>query len=161
MTKQEESKEYKNQAGTDNEVGITDEIGIGMLQQQVANLYDEREAFKRGVSEAKKGYDNYKEQADVEEKLQDLQLANFGLVEAHKTHKVHLLPEFWDLQKKKFEYEIKMARMQDKSQLEGYEAEIKKGEERLASVEEQLNKKFKKLNDLKADIPLDPYKQEE
>lgn len=153
-------EEFKNQAGSDNEVGVTDQIGIDMLKKQVKDIYDEIEAFKGGLDNAKKSFDNYKEQADVEHRLQDLQLDHFGMIEEQKTHLIHNVPEFWELQKKKFEFEVRSQRMQDKSQLEGYEAEIKRAEERLKQLDVQLAKKITKLEEMGEEVPANPYDEE-
>lgn len=150
-------EEYKNAKGTDNEVGATDETAVEMIQTQVKNIYDERAAFVQALDNAQKGLDNYVPQAEIEHRLQDLQLEHFGLKDEHKTYLIHDVDEFWELEKKKFEYQVREQRAKDDSTIKGFEMEIDRCKDMLESFDKKLQVKFDKLKELGADIPEDPY----
>lgn len=142
---------------TENEVGVTDDIGVDILTQQVINLYEEQEAFRIGKETAIKNKENYSIQWDIDKQLQELQLEHFGMTEEGKTHKIHNVPEFWDLQKRKFEFEVRMERVKAESDIQGFEAEEKRADDRIIIIKDQLVKKVTKLKELGVEIPINPY----
>ena len=140
-----------------NEVGVTDAIGVDIIVQQVINLYEEQEAFRIGKDTAVKNKENYSIQWDIDRKLQELQLEHFGMADEGRTHKIHFVEEFWVLQKKKFEFEVRMEKAKAESELLGFDAEIKRADERAIIIKEQLEQKIVKLKELGAEIPVNPY----
>ncbi len=152
----ESTKEQVN-----GEVGVTDSMGVDIITQQIINLYEEQEAFRLGKINAIKNKENYSIQWDIDKKLQELQLKHFGMLESGKTHKIHEVEEFWDLQKQKFEFEVRMERVKAESDIKGFDAEIKRAEERLIITAEQLAKKISKLEEMGEKIPINPYEDDE
>jgi len=96
-----------NIEGTPNTIGELDEVGLDMLKEQVLALESEEKAYIDNLEEAKKTYDNYNAQWEVDKRLHELQLENHGLDPSKYSHKVHFIPEFWELQKKKYEYVVR------------------------------------------------------
>lgn len=108
-------EEFKNEKQTDNHVGVVDNIGVAMLKEQKANHEQELKTLQGALDDAQKTHDNFKEQWDVHEAKVQLQLDNWGMLDEKKTHRFHLLPEYWELEKKLFQYQFRM----DKSNNEG------------------------------------------
>lgn len=173
VKKTKADKSFKNKAGTSNEVGIMDEIGISMLKHQISNLYDEKAAFEQGLETAIKSQDNYKQQSQIDLSLRKLEYDNFGMnvkynwlarlgryVFGSLEHKVKYKKEFWALQKEKFLFDMRSNEIQDKSQMEGFEAEIERSSERIEQIKEQLATKIETLTGLGEEIPINPYDEE-
>ena len=142
-----ETKSFVNNDGTDNHVGESDELAIEMLQNQKTNYEQELEAYEENVKQIQKDIDNFKVQWDIDKELYQIQLDNFGVKDEHKTHLAHDLPRFWELQKKKFEFQVREDTFRSERVLEGKEFEMSKAKERIATIKEQLAEVNKKLGE--------------
>jgi len=146
--------EYKNKEGTSNNVGVTDDIGVDMLKKQVLNLYAEETAFQGGLEAAEKNLENFSKQWAIDKRLYELQLDNWGLLDEHRTHKLHMVDEYWELSKEQFYYnKVRPDTFQSEKLIEGYIDEIKTSNERLSAIAEELINVKKQLSDLGEDIP--------
>lgn len=103
-----EEIEFKNSKNSDNNIGVMDDIGVQMAKDQLIAHEKEIEACEEALVELEKDYNNYNDQWQIDKRLFELELEHFGKREEHITHKVELIPEFWELQKKKQEYRVRM-----------------------------------------------------
>jgi hypothetical protein len=151
---------YQNDAGTDNEVSVMDDIGIGMVKQQLGALLIEEEVFVEAIDVSKSNYDNYNNQWVIDKRLFELQLEHFGLQEQHYTHNLHLVPEYWDLEKEKFMYKVRQETFSAEKRLKQYEEELANAINRLAIIREEIPKKVAKLEEAGVVIDFDEIKRE-
>jgi len=144
---------YVNQEGTSNELAIKDEIGIDMLKNQLVSLYAEERAFEIGLKNAEEGLENYSTQWKVDEELLDMQLDNFGMLDSAKTHKIHEMPRFWELQKEQFGYKVRHEKVSAEGQIIGYNKEIEVASTKLTGIAADILLKIKELTDIGQEIP--------
>lgn len=137
--------EFKNNKGTDNHVGVSDETGLIMLKQQKVNHEQELKTLQDAYEDAIKSHDNFKEQWDVHEKKIQLQLDNWGMIEDKKTHNFHLIPEYWALEKQLFQYQYRMDKVNNENMInqfkrdaEGYMKQLETVKANLAEVEKRI-----------------------
>jgi len=130
-------KEFKNELNTPNEVGIMDDMGIDMVKRNLGAVLDEQKAYAEAVEVAQKNYDNYKKQWDIDKRLFELELENWGKIEGEATHKIELVPEFWELQKKKKEFAIRQETFSAEQRMKGFLEDVKNSQERLELLNEQ------------------------
>ena len=146
-------EEYKNSKGTSNDVGILDDVGIDMVKNQLLSLYAEEDAFVQMEATAKESSENYKKQWVIDERLLTLQLENFGMIESAKTHKVHEIQEFWDLQKEQFSFKVRHETFNAEQQLAGYIREIESSAKNLVTITKEIANKTEQLKALGEEIP--------
>lgn len=140
-----EELEFKNNKGTDNHVGVADNIGLEMLKQQKANHEQELKTLEDARAEAIKTRDNYKEQWDIHAAKVQVQLDNWGMIEEKKTHKFHLVPEYWELEKKLFQYQFRMDKFTNEAQINAFDADVKSYEKQLDGVKKNLEEINKRI----------------
>ncbi len=138
------TKEFKNNNGTDNHIGVVDEIGKEMLKE-------EREAYEEAFKNVEKDIENYEKQWKIDRELMQLQYDNFGMDEKKYTHKIHFVPRYWELEKEKFSYQIKMEEFKAEKFLEQKNIELEKAVERIAIIDKQLEEVEKRLGEIKND----------
>lgn len=153
---------YENKNKTPNEVGITDEIGVDLIKDQLLSLYDERKAFEDGLDTAEKNLENFEKQWNIDKRLYELQMENWGLIEDKKTHKIHLIDEYWDLSKEQFYYgKVRPDTFQSEKMIESFNKEIETAKERLAGIADEIINIKKQLKDLNEDIPEDSHRDKD
>ena len=149
-----EDMKYENKNGTPNEVGVTDELGVEMIKQQLLNLYAEQKAFEEGLETAVANLENFEKQWKIDKELYDLQMEHFGLNEDKYTHKVHFVPKYWELLKEQFYYsKVRPETFQSEKMIESYKSEIEVSEKRLVSLAEEILTVSKQLRDLGEEVP--------
>jgi len=148
---------YTNKEATPNGVGVTDELGVNMLKKQLLNFYAERDAFVQGKEQATKNLENFEKQWNIDKRLYELQMENWGLLDEKKTHKIHLIDEYWELAKEQFYYsKVRPDTFQSEKLIEGYKDEIITADKRLQSIAEEILNIKKQLIDLGESLPEDP-----
>ena len=133
-------EEFVNKEGTDNHVGVSDDIGKEMLQNQIDSYKEELKSYKEAVSQAEKSIKNYNDQWLIDKELMDLELENFGRKPEHCVMKVHDLPRFWELQKEKFKYTIRQEVFKAESYLDQQEVIKNKALEQINIIESNLKR---------------------
>lgn len=120
-----------------SEVGLDDEYSKQIAEANKESLVKQKELFEKTIEEADKDYDNYNKQWAVDKELYDLMLEKFNYVgEAKFAYEQD--PRFWELQKEKFKYKMRM-------DVHMAEAKLKEFERRKETAIEQLNSVNKKL----------------
>lgn len=142
---------YVNEAGTSNEVGVTDDIGVNILKRQEKSLLDEKKAYEEGLESAEKGLDNYERQWVIDKRLMELQLENFGMLESSYSHKIHTLPEYWELEKQKYSYKVREETFVAEKHIDSYKEQIAKSKERLVKIDEELKAVRKQIEEVSDD----------
>jgi len=145
--------DYVNEAGTSNEVGVTDEIGKDLIKNQLLSLYAEEEAFVKARENALEGLENYEKQWLIDKELLELQLNNFGMLDSAKTHIVHTIPRFWELQKEQFGYKVRQETFQAEQTIKSFEREVETADKQLERIRKSIADKVKELEDLGMEIP--------
>jgi len=132
-------KEFKNELNTSNEVEVMDDIGVSMVKQNLAAVLDEQEHYAEAIKVAMAAYDNYNEQWIIDKRLFELEMDNFGKIDDSKaTHKIELIPEFWELQKKKKGFSIRQETYSAEKRLEGMMSDVTSSQDRLKALNEQV-----------------------
>ena len=149
------TKEFKNELNTPNEVGVMDDIGVDMVKRNLGAVLDERKAYEEAVVVAQKNYDNYKEQWDIDKRLFELELENWGKIDDKYTHKIELVPEFWELQKKKKEFAIRQETYSAEKRMQGFLDDVKNSQERLELLNEQVVKLTEQLEEAGEEVDYD------
>ena len=153
-------KEFKNELETPNEVGVCDDIGIDMIKRNLGAVLDEQDAYAEAVEVAMKSYENYKVQWDVDNRLFQLELENFGKIDADKcTHKIELVPEFWELQLKKKEFAVRQETYSAEKRMAGLLEDVANSQERLESLNEQAVKLTASLKEAGEEVNLKELKE--
>lgn len=142
-----QTEEFINNANTDNHIGITDDIGVEMLEAQKQKYEDELKSYEEAVIEIVKDIKNYDDQWQIDKRLMELQSENFGLSEEKFSHKIHFLPEYWNLEQEKYAYVVR----QETHKAEGYltQKNLEKdgAEERIIIIKKNLKEVNDKLGD--------------
>jgi hypothetical protein len=129
--------EFKNELGTENTVGVLDEIGIDQIKEQIEQLSNEINGYEKVLEQKQKDFDNFKEQYDIAQELWDLEIENYGITPEKYSHKVHYIPRFWELKKKEHEYKIRMEKFQNDKYIESLSRELEVGIEQMNNLKEQ------------------------
>ena len=127
----------------DSAVGIVDDLGESIIEEQKKQLQTEIDLFEKNIADAKKAKENYEKQVEIEEKLRKIVDENYGLIEEKYQHKYQLIPEYWELQHEKFKYQLRQERFMDERTIAGFDQQIKEQSEQLKSATEKL----KELNE--------------
>lgn len=151
---------FVNDEKGSNEVGVKDDIGLDMIKRQLGALLVEEEAFVEALEQGEKSYENYQKQWDIDKRLFELQLEHFGLEEKNYTHKLHSVPEYWDLEKTKFEYKVKQETFSAEQRLKQYEEEQTNALKRLNLIREEIPKKVVMIEEAEGSVDLDVIKRE-
>lgn len=138
---------FKNELGTDNQVGIKDDIGTDLINEQIKSYEKELQDTQKALDGQKKGLANYSEQWAIDKRLMELELEHFGKPEDAYSHNVHKVPEYWELQKKKFEFKVRWDTKQAEAAIEGYEKQIEIYEKNIERLTKLLEEAKNNLED--------------
>jgi len=141
--------EFKNELGTDNFVGVDDEIGNDQIKDQIEQLNKEIKGYETIIEQKQKDFDNFKEQYDIAKELWALEVENFGISPEKYSHKVHYIPRFWELKKQEHEYKIRMEKFQNDKYLESLTKELEVGTDQMNALKEQVVVLEKQLEGVK------------
>lgn len=119
-------------------VEILDETGKTILQGQIQNCEREIAQFKAKLEEEKKSFENFKVQADLAEKVRQIQKAGFRKLPSQIQWQFEENPLYWELQDTLLAFKHRQERQVDESTLKRYE-EVKK------NLEESLKREEAKL----------------
>lgn len=142
------TKEFENNAGTDNHVGVSDNIGKEMLESQKAKYEEEVEAYKEAVEQIDRDVENYLKQWNIDKRIMELQFDNFGKDEEQFSLKVHKIPEYWELEKEKYTYYMRQEAYKADKWFDQKNTEKMKATERIEIIEKNLEEVDTRLKDL-------------
>jgi len=140
MDEKKGTEEFVNKAGTDNHVGVSDDIGREMQEAQKVKYEDELEAYQEEVAQIDRDIENYNAQWLLDQEEMQLQFDNFGMIEEKITHKVHLLPRFWEISRLKYAYKMRQEEHQAQQYLAHKQLAKEKGLERIDIVKSNLTR---------------------
>jgi len=129
-------------------VGVKDDKGVEILKRQLNGLTKEKEAYEKAIIDTEKSISNYEEQWLIDKRLLELQLEHFGMVDEKVTHKIQLVPEFWSLEKKKFEYRIREEHARADSYLTTHYEDLRLSKERLEKCTSEIERITKELSEV-------------
>ena len=147
------TEDYVNNTESSNDVGVTDTIGKDIIKNQLLSLYAEEEAFIKAEKNAVEGLENYMQQWDIDKELLNLQLDNFGMLDSAKTHLVHEIPRFWELQKEQFRFKVRQETFQAEQTIKGFEKELDTAKKQLDRLKVAIEEKISEMKELGMDIP--------
>ena len=142
------AEEFENKKGTSNYMEVVDEEDIETLKAQIEAVNSELDAFEEKRLDAIKLKERYETQWVVDKEEMDLQLEYFGMPEEKYTHKIHYIPRFWELQKKKFEFEVEEKTKQAESWIDGQEKIIEEFDNSIATIKKQQEELKKQLEEV-------------
>ena len=142
-----QTKEFENNAGTDNHIGVSDDIGKEMLASQKEEYEKELEAYQGALEQIDKDVANYTDQWLLDKEEMQLQYDNFGLLDDKFSHKVHTIPRFWEIQKEKFMYKIRQETHQAEQWLNQKAIEKEKAIERIDIIKKNLERVSNELEE--------------
>lgn len=140
-------EKFVNKEGTDNHVGEKDEMGLEILQVQKEKYEEEMAAYEEAVENYEKNIANYSEQWEVDKALMQKQLDHFGMIPEKVTHKIHLDPEYWELEKKKYGFRVRQETFQAEQYLKKQEQEMENAKKRIEIIKEELAKVLEQMGD--------------
>lgn len=135
---EEKKNGFANDAGTNNNVGVIDDLGMDIIAEQIKNYKAEKEQYEQALLEIDKSKENYQKQWAIDKEIMALQLEHFGKNEKDFTHKIHYLPRYWELEKEKYSFNVHSETIKAEQQMKGYDAEKEKVSQRIIEINEQV-----------------------
>lgn len=124
----------------DSSVGLKDDaLGKEIIEEQKKQLETEKDVFVKNIAEVEKTKKNFEKQWEVDKEIYEIIESDFGLIEP--VHKYQQNPRYWELQKKKFEFQ----KRQDTFMAE---AKLKEFDRQILILQEQLDSASKKLEEV-------------
>ena len=142
------AEEFENKKGTSNYMEVVDEEDIETLKAQIEAVNSELEAFEEKRLDAVKLKERYETQWAVDKEEMTLQLEHFGMPEEKYTHKIHFVPRFWELQKKKFEFKVEEQTKQAESWIDGQTRIIEEFDNSILTIKKQQEELKKQLEEV-------------
>lgn len=135
---------------TKNEVGVSDEIGAEILIQQRKEWKTELDMFQNELEEKTQGLERHNMLWEIDKRLMELQLVDGGLELLRPVYKFQQGEEYAQLvtkqAKAKFEWEC----VKTQGVVEKMEKSIELIKEQIASLEENIAKNEKQLDEMGA-----------
>ena len=122
------------------QIGVKDELGQEILDEQIKNLKTEIDLFKKNIEQVEKSKKNYEDQWIIDKELFALKHAEFEPLESALKFKFELNPRYWELVKQKQAYEIRHHTHMAEGQIEGYNKQLEALQEQLDSANTELEK---------------------
>jgi hypothetical protein len=118
-------------------VGVKDDIGAEMIENQRNSLLAQKEMFTKNIAQVKAGYDNYKAQWDIENRIWEIRV-QYGTAKVTPTFEYENNSEYRELVDKMQAYKYREEKHLAEGALDGFLAQLKDLQEQLSTVEEQL-----------------------
>lgn len=124
---------------TKNEVGVQDDIGQDIVDRQKEQAALELEQFESALQKELKGKERFRMMwEDIDKKVYEIMLANFG----KNPDKCDMLyekdPEYWALKKKQFELKYNEDKVLSESRLMKFDMDIEEIEAQIKDLKELL-----------------------
>jgi len=128
----------------ESDIAIKDAIGKEIVETNKKQLKSEIDTFEKNIISAQKALKNYQDQWELDKELWEIQLKDMDCAQIEPVFHYHKNPRFWELIKKKKEYQYRFDEHNANAKLTEYTAQMKQ-------LEDELKSSRDKLNDLEGD----------
>jgi 2',3'-cyclic-nucleotide 2'-phosphodiesterase (5'-nucleotidase family) len=128
----------RNEMVEDNTSITDDAIGKEIVEAQVEQLNKEIKMFEESLVNIDKSIENYREQAEIDWRMYEIQLEGDNNQPLRPTKKYEEMEEFQELVKKKIEFAFRSRKYMDERKLEEYDRQKEQIQEQLDAAKEKL-----------------------
>jgi hypothetical protein len=121
-------------------VGVNDDLGTEIAERQLESLKEQLVMYEKSIERSIKEREDYIEQCEVDETVWQIRLkdGNHEKLEDKKQFKYELDPKYWEMVRKKAEYEYRNHRSAYDSTLKRFERTLDELNKSKESVEEKI-----------------------